>query len=131
MQLGFTHRESFLGVSVTEALYVVKDEPSERDDHEHNEGDGHEEHRCLVDAGVLRDLVSSHGDLHVHTSAVIHQSRYSLPIHLADENRHHVVNCKTETTMYKADNDVDGFLGVYVFDKASPEPIQGRLPRVV
>ena len=40
-------------MSVAEALDVVEDEPSEGDDHEDDEGDGHEEHRRLVDGGVV------------------------------------------------------------------------------
>ena len=33
---------------VPESLNVVEDEPSQRDEHEHDEGDGHEEHRRLL-----------------------------------------------------------------------------------
>ena len=70
-----TYRQPFLGVRVTESLYVVKDQPSQRDDHQHDEGDGHEEDRRLADVIVVDGMRLAHVDLHGDASAVVHKPR--------------------------------------------------------
>ena len=60
---------------VSEALYVVEDEPGQGDDHEDDEGDGDEQHGGLVDGVVVLGVpavVGAHCDVHHDLGAIVH-----------------------------------------------------------
>lgn len=40
-------------MKVAEPLYIVKDQPSQADEHEKNEGDGDKQHRRTIQEGIL------------------------------------------------------------------------------
>lgn len=46
-----TYRESFFGMSISEALNVIKDKPSQGNDHQNHKGDGNKHHRGLANIG--------------------------------------------------------------------------------
>lgn len=62
------------GVGISEPLDVVEDEPGERDDHQHDEGDGHEHHRRP--AHVLLQVPRADGDRHGDRHVALQQRRH-------------------------------------------------------
>lgn len=58
-------------ISIAEPLDVVEDEPGQRDDHQHDKGDGHEDDRRP--AHVLLQVPGPDGDGHVHRHIALQQ----------------------------------------------------------
>lgn len=71
-------------VGVSEPLDVVEDEPGERDDHQHDEGDGHEHHRRPAD--VLLQVPRPDGDRHGDRHVALQQRRHLAALWLRDHD---------------------------------------------
>jgi hypothetical protein len=89
-----THGESLLGVSVSEALDVVEDEPGERDAHEHDERHRHEQHRRAVQVLGRAGLLRAQRDVHADHHPAVHQFRQVPTLVVVDEDGNHVVHCR-------------------------------------
>lgn len=72
------------GVGVSEPLDVVEDEPGERDDHQHDEGDGHEHHRRPAD--VLLQVPRPDGDRHGDRHVALQQRHHLAALWLRDHD---------------------------------------------
>lgn len=53
---------SVSSVSISESLNVVEDKPGKRNDHQHDEGDGHKHHGCPAD--ILLQVTCPNGNNH-------------------------------------------------------------------
>ena len=78
-------------MGVSEPLNVVEDEPRQRYDHEHDEGDGDKEYAGLVDTGVVGRHPSAQRDVHHDPGSVVHELGDVLAISLTNKDRHNVV----------------------------------------
>ena len=79
-------------MGIPEPLYVIKDKPGQRYDHQYDEGDRHKENRGSVHHPGTDWLLVPHTDVHVHLSAVIHQPGDVVTPLLRNEDRDGIVN---------------------------------------
>ncbi len=75
-------------VGVAEALDVVEDQPGQRDDHQHDEGDGDEHHGGAAD-GFLQ-VTCADGDVHGHGYVLLQQGHDLTTSVLRNHDRHHI-----------------------------------------
>lgn len=71
-----TYLISVSSVSISESLNVVEDKPGKRNDHQHDEGDGHKHHRRPAD--ILLQVTCANGNNHGYCHIVL-QEQSQLP----------------------------------------------------
>lgn len=75
-------------VGISEPLDVVEDEPGQRDDHQHDEGDGHKDHRGP--AHVLLQVSGPDGDGHGDRHVTFQQRHHLATFRLWDHDGHDI-----------------------------------------